>query len=260
VGFLKKADNTCIELLPQFVEVQFEIQTNVDTATRNETQSVIADAIKEAVLLTWINNYNITREYLIVEVVAIEESGRRLLVTAFRYMIVVRRIFPVGTSQAFVSETVVAIGNFSATDLEVLVTVGGGDVNGTQNVSRLDIKTTELSVQAIEGVLNLNLNEVVTCTLIPWYDTIDVKSKACDVTCSEDQEKSAVAYLDGLYILACVNKRAQTPVVQTTPPPVSVTETTTANWILYSLVIVIGVALMLVACICLMRRRPKGSF
>ena len=260
VGFLQNTDDTCLELLPQFVEVRFEIQAKVDTATQNQTQSVFTDAIKEAILVAWVNEYNVSREYLIVEVVAIEESGRRLLATNIRYMIVVRRIFPVDTPLAFVNETVVAVGNFNVDDVEVLVAVGDSDVNGTKNVSKLEIIGTAVSVRPVEGVLNLKLNEVVTCTLISWYDIVDGTSQACDVTCSADQEKSAIAYLNGLYILACVNKKVETSVVQTTPAPApapAAKDTSVANWILYSIPIAIFVAVVLVTCICLLRRRQK---
>jgi hypothetical protein len=197
----------------------------------------------------------VSREYLLVDVVAVVESGRELLATNVKFEILVRRIFPVDTGLAYVDAVILAVSNFSANNLEVIMPSG----NSTSIDFKLEIiGTNTTSANTIDGTLNVKLNVIVECTLIPWNDNVRGTSQACDVGCSVEKEKVAVAFIDGLYILTCVNKVAQTPVVQTTPPPAPVTDTTTANWILYSLVIVIGVALMLVACICLMRRRPKG--
>jgi hypothetical protein len=263
VGFLQRTDNTCEELLPRFVEVSFEIQTTIDALDMARAQVVVADAIKEAILMEWTNKYNVSREYLIVEVVAIVESGRVLLATNVKFEIVVRRIFPVDTSMASVDMVVVALSNFSASQLEVVTPSRNSSVNvPASTVPKFEIiGTTTTSSQAIEGMLNLRSNAVVTCTLIPWYDTVGGTSQACDVTCSADQEKSAIAYLNGLYILACVNKRVETSVVQTTPAPAPVaTDTSAANWIIYSIPIAIVAAVVLVACICFLRRRYKIQF
>ena len=264
VGFLQRTDNTCEELLPRFVEVSFEIQTTIDALDMAKAQVVVADAIKEAILMEWTNKYNVSREYLIVEVVAIVESGRELLATNVKFEIIVRRIFPVDTSMASVDMVVVAVSNFSANQLEVVMPSRNSSVNvPASTVSKFEITgTTTTSSQTIEGTLNLRLNAVVTCTLIPWYDTVAGTSQACDVTCSADQEKSAIAYLGGLYILACVNKRVETSVVQTTPAPAPApapvaTDTSVANWIFYSIPIAVVVAVALVACICSLRRRHK---
>jgi hypothetical protein len=265
VGFLQRADDTCEELLPRFVEVSFEMQTAIDALDMARAQAVVANAIKEAVIMEWTNKYNVSREYLIVEVVAIVESGRELLTTNVKFEIVVRRIFPVDTSMASVDMVVVAVSNFSANQLEVVMPLRNSSVNyPSSTVTKFEIiGTTTTSSQAIEGTLNLRLNAVVTCTLIPWYDTVGGTSQACDVTCSADQEKSVIAYVNGLYILACVNKRVETSVVQTTPAPAPVpvaTDTSVANWIIYSIPIAIVAAVVLVACICLLGRRHKMQF
>jgi hypothetical protein len=219
VGFLQRADDTCEELLPRFVEVRLEIATTVETIDQNQTQTVIVDAIKEAVLTTWTREYNVSREYLIVEVVEVVEPARRLLATTIRYVIVVRRIFPAETSVAFVDAVVLSVANFSAADVEVLVPATGSDANATANEVKLEIRGTAASVQAIVGVLNLKLNAVVTCALVTWHDTAGRTSQACDKQCGVGQEKVAAAFLDGQYILACVDRRVETSVVQTTPVP-----------------------------------------
>ena len=265
VGFLQRTDNTCEELLPRFVEVSFEIQTTIDALDMARAQAAVANAIKEAVLMEWTNKYNVSREYLIVEVVAIVEPGRVLLTTNVKFEIVVRRIFPVDTSMASVDMVVVAVSNFSANQLEVVLPSRNSSVNyPSSTVTKFEIiGTTTTSSQAIEGTLNLRLNAVVTCTLIPWYDTVGGTSQACDVTCSADQEKGVIAYVNGLYILACVNKRVETSVVQTTPAPAPApvaTDTSAANWIIYSIPIAIVAAVVLVVCICLLRRRQKRQF
>lgn len=266
VGFLQRAD-ACEELLPRFVEVRFEIQTTVDAPNQNQTQSVIetqpviAEAIKEAVLLAWISEYNVSREYLVVEVVAIVEPGRRLLATTIRYMITVRRIFPADTSVAFVDAVVLSVANFSAADVEVLVPASG-DINGTANVTKLEITGTAVSVQAIVGLLNLKLNAVVTCELITWHDTAGATSQVCDKECGMGQGKIAAAFVDGQYILGCVDRRVETSVVQTTPVPSTPAPTPApasapgiTDLALMVTFISVGASVVLLALICKLRRK-----
>lgn len=257
VGFLQRTDDTCEELLPRFVEVRLEIETTVETRDQNQTQTAIVDAIKEAVLTAWISEYNVSREYLIVEVVEIVESARRLLTTTIRYVIVVRRIFPADTSVSFVDTVVLSVANFSAVDLEVFVSARGTDFNGTKNVSKLEIRGTAASVQAVVAVLNLKLNEVVTCTLIPWSDTGGT-SQACDKVCTVDQDRVAVAFLDGQYILSCVDRRVETSAVQTTPLPLPLPSTPApqnVDSVLVVALVCVGVSAVLVTLACQLRRK-----
>jgi hypothetical protein len=260
VGFLKRTDDTCEGLLPRFVEVRLEVQTTVE----NQTRAAIVDAMKEAVVTAWISEYNVSREYLIVEVFEIVDPARRLLATTIRYVIVVRRIFPAETSEAFVDAVVLAVANFSAADVEVLVPVSGPDLNVTVNEVKLQITGTAASVQAIVGVLNLRRNEVVTCALITWQDAVRGPSQVCDKVCAVDQDTVAVAFLDGQFVLSCVDRRAEAP-VQTTPPPLPLPRSMPslpmpmapqdADWVLIFTVVGVGVPAVLVILICRLRRK-----
>ena len=222
VGFLQRADDTCEALLPRFVEVRLEMQTSIDAVNQAQALSVASDAIKEAILLEWTNQYNVSREYLIVEVVAIVESGRELLATYVRFEIVVRRIFPADTAMAYVDAGILTVSNFSADDLVVILFPSIPSRNSTfypavQKFTFEIIGTITTSAQAIEGTLNLKSNEVVACTLIPWNETFGGTSWACDIVCNVEREKVAVAFVDGLYNLSCVDRRLETTTVQTTP-------------------------------------------
>lgn len=264
VGFLQRTDDTCEELLPRFVEVRLEVETTVENRNQNQTQTAIVDAIKEAVLTAWISEYNVSREYLIVEVVEIVESARRLLTTTIRYAIVVRRIFPADTSVAFVDAVVLSVANFSAADLEVFVPASGTDFNVTANVSKLEIRGTAASVQAVVAVLNLKLNEVVTCTLIPWHDTFGGTSQVCDKVCAVDQDRVAAAFLDGQYILSCVDRRVETSVVQITPRPLPLPSTPVpapapqnVDSVLVVALVCVAVSAALATLACRLRRKAK---
>lgn len=259
VGFLQRAD-ACEELLPRFVEVRLEVEITQEAIAPNQTQAAIVDAIKEAVLTAWTREYNVSREYLIVEVVEVVEPARRLLATTTRYVIVVRRIFPAETSVAFVDAVVLAVANFSAADVEVLVPARASDSNATATEVKLEIRGTAATVQAIVGVLNLKLNAVVTCALVTWHDTAGRTSQACDKQCGAGQETVAAAFLDGQYVLSCVDRRVETSVVYTTPVPSTPAPAPApapgvTDLALMVTFISVGASVVLLALICKLRRK-----
>jgi len=267
VGFLQRTDNTCEKLLSRFVEVRFEIQTTIDSTNLTQAQSVISDSIREAIIMDWTNKYNVSREYLIVEVVAIVESGRELLATYVRFEIVVRRIFPADTGIAYVDAVILAVSNFSVNNLEVQMPSSNSTVNGTYKPASTSkdfkfeiIGATTTSTQTVLGTLNLKLNVLVECLLIPWNDGGLGTSQACDIVCNAEQEKMAVAFIDGHYILSCVDRRLETTPVQTTPvqnppEPLPIPDNPLTVWIPYFILIGVGVPFVLVTLICRLQNR-----
>jgi hypothetical protein len=266
------------------------MQLTIDAVNQIQALSVASDAIREAILTRWTSQYNVSREYLIVEVVAIVESGRELMATYVRFEIVVRRIFPVDTTIAYVDAVIITVSNFNADDLEVIMFPSNPSRNSTfkpavQKFTFEIIGTITTSAQAVEGTLNLKSNVVVACTVIPWNETIGGTSRACDIVCSDELEKVAVAFIDGLYNLSCVDRRLETTAVQTTPVqttpvqttpvqttpvqttpvqitrrftttgPLPVPEKTLADWVLIFTVVAVVVAAVLVTLVCRLRRK-----
>ncbi len=250
VGFLN-VSGVCTQLLDVSVVLKLDL-------VLEQPSDLTMEQVRQRILSVVSVQYNISAEFLVVDIALLPVVSTRRLMQAVlnvtsivmqytKYSITVRVLFVAGASQADVSQ----IQSLMATiDSEKL---NAGLHDGSSGVQFNVVNSTVREIRDVQGVFNVNSREVVTCTLMPWYDERGA-ALACVRTCRVDEDVFAVAYVQGLYVLDCKSKTG-TPV----EPPIVVPPIDGANQALSVVAIDVGVglgllALGVVACIVLSRK------
>jgi hypothetical protein len=211
VGFVKDSTGICSELLDVSVVLSFDLVLVLPA-------SVTTEDVQQTILRVVSAAYNISVEYLIVDIEFQPVASTRRLMQTGTYLVTVRILFESGTSLTFVNTTQ---NNVAVLDVDVLT---AGILLQPTNTSFTVTTVTLRESRDEQGVFNVNSQEVVSCVLVPWVDELG-EAQACALTCRNDEDAYAVVYLQGLYVLGC-RPKPETPVV---PPRSTPTPTPTAT-------------------------------
>jgi hypothetical protein len=205
VGFVKHSTGSCSELLDVSVVLNFDVALVLPA-------SVTTEDVKQTILRVVSAAYNISVEYLVVDIVFQPAVSSRRLMQTGTYLVTVRILFESSTSLAYVNQTQnnVAVLNVGVMTAGILLL----PTNTSFTVNTITLRGSRDE----KGVFNANSKEVVSCVLVPWVDELG-QAQACTLTCRVDEDVYAVVYSQGLYVLGCRPKPVTTPMSTTTPTP-----------------------------------------
>ena len=191
VGFVREG-SACTELLPVSVVAQVDL-------VLQQPSNVTVDGVRRAISKTVSVSYNISEEFIVVDIALLPVSSiRRLLqmsVSTMQYSISIRVLFPAGSSQSLVNQTLSTLGTVNTLLQAGLQTESSG-------VQFNVLNTSVVVVRSVDGVFNANSRQVVSCTLVPWQDERGA-AQACERMCGVNEFLVAVAYVQGLFVLDC---------------------------------------------------------
>ena len=247
VGFVKDLSGTCNALSDVSVVLKFEVVVALPP-------SVTAEDLRKTILQTVSVAYNISAEYLVVDIVFEGGgSGRRLMQTG-RYTVTVRILFQSGASLEYVNATQTQVGVLGVNVLNAGILL-------QSTTALFNVSTVTLQESRDEkGVFNANSQTIVSCDLLPWLDELG-EAQACVLTCLVNEDVYAVVYLEGVYVLGCrpkPDKGVVTAARTSTPAPTQAAATMDGSGIAIAGGVVGGVVSICVIA-CIIYRTGKGS-